>query len=94
MTATTTQETAPIDIERFSSPGLIFETSADLYVSRRNPLDDHGRPDRGTVIVMLEMDGEGFDVVVVEEHLDSLPQLDKAIEALPEARNALARVGP
>lgn len=56
-------------------------------MSRRNPLDDHGRPDKGTVIVMLDMDGEGFDVVVIEEYLDSLPQLDKAIEALTKARN-------
>jgi hypothetical protein len=48
---------------------------------------DHGRPDKGTVIVMLDMDGEGFDVVVIEEYLDSLPQLDKAIEALTKARN-------
>ena len=35
MTATLDQtaDSQPIEIERFSSPGLIFETSADLYVS-------------------------------------------------------------
>ena len=37
---------------------------------------------------MLDMDGEGFDVVVVEEYLDSLPQLDKAIEALTKSQRS------
>ena len=35
------------------------------------------------------MDREGIDAVVVEEYKDSLSQIDKAIEALTKARNAL-----
>ena len=90
MTATLDQATAPqpITIERFRAPGISFETNADLGLARR-AFGEHGRPEKGTVIVMLDMDGDDRDHVVVEEYFGNLSQLDQAIEALTKARNAL-----
>lgn len=45
----------------------------------------------GTVVVVLNVDDESFDSVVVDDFHASLPQLDKAIEALTDARDALRR---
>ena len=91
MTATTTQATAPTEIERFSSPGLIFEAYDSLGMVLGKGLDGHGgTSEDGSVVVLLSVDGMDLDIVLVDHGQSSVAQLDKAIEALTKARIALA----
>jgi hypothetical protein len=43
----------------------------------------------GTVLVLLKVDGMGFDIVFVDDGKNNGTQLDKGIEALTKARDAL-----
>jgi hypothetical protein len=91
MTATTAQDSPTIDIERFSSLGLNFEEYDSLGMVLGKCLDGHhGTSEDGAVVVLLGVDGEDLDIVLVNEDRSRVAQLDKAIEALTKARNALA----
>jgi hypothetical protein len=75
----------------FHREGLWFETSGDLGIVLKR-IDQGGGVRDGIVVVQLNVDKEGQDHVLVDEHRDSITQLEAAISAMQEARDALRRL--
>ena len=86
-TAVDTPRADSVKVERFTRANLVFEAEDGLT------LKYDGNTDRGSVQVVLDVDGMGFDKVAVEDRHDAESQLVLAIEALTETLEILRRLG-
>lgn len=81
------EQTVVLDQFRCNDDQLHFEADGDLTMHLRG--FESGVFDAGAVLVLLDVDGGGMDIVKVAQQFGSVAQLDAAMAAMQDAKKVL-----